>query len=315
MSFIDLSAWIVLAACAVATAVALAVARPLAADARRRVDRLVAGAASTAGEQTTGTARRRAGLEMVKRIFVFGLKHKWGVVSGPLILLLASAAASGATWLVAHLALGFPLWVSAALALSSAWAAPHGLVRFEQGRSEKRFVELFPEAIDMIVRLLRAGLPVSAAIQTVGREAPPPVGGVFATLADQIEIGIAFEDALRIGAERIGHADFQFFAAALALQHATGGNLVATLEILAEIIRRRRMVRLKARAATAEVRLSAYVLGAIPVFVFGALLTLNPRYLTPLIADPRGNVLLAVAVALLGAAFLTMRYLMRSILR
>ena len=244
---------------------------------------------------------------------MLGMPRKWGVSSRPLTFVLAGITAGGAAWLLSHSALGFPVWMAAPLVAAAAWIGPNVLAKMEQGRADKRFVDLFPDAIDMIVRMLRAGLPVSTAIRTVATESPAPIDGVFRALADEIDIGMSFEDALGIGSERIGLPDFRFFAAAVALQHTTGGNLVATLEILVEIIRRRRVVRMKAKAATAEVRMSAYVLGAMPFGVFGVLVILNPGYLTPLLTDRRGNIMLVVGVGLLLAAFLTMRRMMRSV--
>jgi tight adherence protein B len=99
----------------------------------------------------------------------------------------------------------------------------------------------------------------------------------------------------------------------VALQYATGGNLTSTLEILSDIIRKRRATRLKAKAATGEIRITAYTLGGIPVLTTGALLVIQPGYLTPLWTDPRGHLIIAMAGAFLLLAFLSMRMMMRSV--
>jgi tight adherence protein B len=169
-----------------------------------------------------------------------------------------------------------------------------------------------PDAIDMVVRVVRAGLPVGVAIRTVGQEAEPPLSTVFVKIADQADIGRPLGQALATTSETVGNPDFRFFAVAVALQQATGGNLTATLETLSEIIRRRRAVRLKARAATAEVRISGIVLGAIPFVVAGALLMVAPTYLAPLFADPRGNIILGLALLGLLLAGITMRAMIRN---
>ena len=109
---------------------------------------------------------------------------------------------------------------------------------------------------------------------------------IFTNLADQMAIGITFEDALAVAGERVGLPDFRFFVVAVALQRATGGNLASTLEILSEIMRKRRAMRMKAKAVTGEVRMSAYVLGSMPFFIIGGLLVMTPDYLQPLIAEP-----------------------------
>jgi tight adherence protein B len=132
-------------------------------------------------------------------------------------------------------------------------------------------------------------------------------------VANQIEIGAPIEEALDAASQQIALADFRFFTVAVALQHATGGNLAATLEILSDIIRRRRGVRLKAKATTAEIRVSAYVLGSLPILIVGALLLIQPGYLTPLFHDPRGHLIIAVAAGLLLLAAVSMRQMMRSV--
>jgi tight adherence protein B len=141
----------------------------------------------------------------------------------------------------------------------------------------------------------------------------PPINKVFSMLSKQIEMGVPLTGALTVIGERIGLSDFRFFTVAVSLQYATGGNLASTLATLADIMRKRRLVRLKAKAATAEVQLSAYVLGGLPVFVVAALLLINPSYLTPLLVDPRGHVIVGVAVFSLLLAFFFMRQMMRSV--
>jgi tight adherence protein B len=112
--------------------------------------------------------------------------------------------------------------------------------------------------------------------------------------------------------EELGLADFRFFAVTLALQRTTGGNLARTLETFGEIIRKRRAIRLKAVAATAEVRMSAMVLGGLPFAVVGILAVINPGYLAPMLSDPRGNVMIAAAVMSLVLGVGSMRWLVRS---
>ncbi len=172
---------------------------------------------------------------------------------------------------------------------------------------------VFPDCIDMIIRMLRAGLPIGAAVRAVGDEGPPPVSAVFTTLADQMAIGIPFGDALAQAGQRIGLSDFRFFAVAVSLQRATGGNLATTLDILSDLMRKRRATRLKAKATTGEVRMSAYVLGAIPFLVIGGLLVMTPDYLQPLMHDQRGKFIIAGAAFSLFMGFAIIRQMMRSV--
>ncbi len=256
----------------------------------------------------------RAMLEArMRRWFAAGLPHTWGMRAGLIPLGLMSLGGGGAAWLLVRSGLHFSPWIGGAISLAAFFFAPRMWLKREQGRAGQQFLTLLPDTIDMVIRMLRAGLPVTAAIRAVGIEAAPPVDLVFARIADQMGIGISFEDALAQAAERIGLPDFRFFAIAISLQRATGGNLATTLTILSEIMRKRRAMRLKARAATGEVRMSAYILGAMPFLVIGALLVADPSYLAPLISDPRGNVILGIATGMLIAGFAIMRQMMRSV--
>ena len=284
-------------------------------EVRKRVESAMKEIAARGPKEREHSSASPAESEVFRQIFTLGMPHNWGVHTSLLTLALVGLIAGGSAWVICHVTLGLPFWAALPLAVSAGWYAPRRLARMVQDKEDKRFLDQFPEAIDMIVRMLRAGLPVSVAIRTVAEEAAAPINGVFKSLADQSDIGVPFEDALGNASERIGLPDFRFFANAVTLQRTTGGNLAATLETLGDIIRRRGTVRLKARAATGEVRISAYVLASLPFLVFGALLIVSPSYLEPLLVDRRGNVILIIAILMLLMAFLTMRLMMRSAVR
>ena len=262
-----------------------------------------------------GPSRMRAGLMpglswigiWFRGVFAVGLPYRWGMRAGPMTLIATGLAGGGIAWILLHTLLHLSLWMAGPMTIGAFFFIPRLLLKRQQNSAEAAFLDLFPDAIDMVVRMVRAGLPLVAAIRTVGDEAAQPVAGVFATLADQVDIGIMLEEALTQAGNRIGLADFRFFAIAVSLQHATGGNVAATLEILAEIIRKRRATRLKAKSTTAEVRVSAIVLGSLPFVVIGGLLITSPAYLAPLVTDPRGNVIIGAAIISLSLGFLTMR--------
>ena len=251
-------------------------------------------------------------LDGLRSLFAFRMRRSWGVFANPVYLLVAGIVAAAGVWLLGGVARDLPGYVAPIGAAVSFFLVPRIILMMEQRRSDAQFAELLPDAIDMVVRMVRAGLPIDAAIRTVGQEANPPLNRVFAMIADQTEIGMALDQALATTSAKIGNPDFRFFAVAVALQQATGGNLAETLETLSQIIRKRRAVRLKARAATAEVRISAIVLGAVPFFVTGALLMVAPTYLDPLFADPRGHVILGSALLCLFLAGITMRTMIRN---
>ena len=246
-----------------------------------------------------------------RRLYAIGLPFQWGMRAGAATLVLVGLGGGGLTWILLHALLHLPLWLAGPLTLAALFFIPRQILKMQQNKAEQTFLNLFPDTIDMIVRMVRAGIPIMAAIRTVGEESLPPVAGVFTSLADQVEIGIMFEEALVQVGERIGLADFRFFAVAVSLQHSTGGNIASTLEILSEIIRKRRAARLKAKSTSSEVRVSAFVLGSLPILVIGGLLLTSPAYLAPLVTDPRGNVIIGAAIISLGLGFLTMREMMR----
>lgn len=267
----------------------------------------------SAGEKLWTRVRER-GRELLARprwLFVAGMKRSWGTESGTVTLVLVGLVSGFIAWVLLAFALHLSPLIAGPGALAGFLLVPRGLLRREQRRTEARFMEGFPDAIDMLVRVIRAGLPVAAAIRTVGREAAAPVSTVFTRVADEIEIGVPFDEALSNMAAHMGLTDFSFFAMAVSLQRSTGGNLAVTLETFSEIIRKRRALRLKAHAATSEVRVSALILGSLPFLVIGAIAVIAPAYLTPLIYDPRGNIILGVALSGLLMAALTMRWLIR----
>jgi len=266
-------------------------------------------------ERGVRAARWAAAGDQLKRVLCFGMRSSWGVRSSGRDLLIYGLVAGGVASLLVFALLKAPPALALGVAALFFFLVPRMVVTVEQARSEGEFIDLFPDAIDMVIRMIRAGLPITAAIRTVGTEAAAPVKDVFAAVGDQVDIGIPLEDALVNAGQQVQLVDFRFFTVAVAMQHATGGNLATTLETLSEIIRKRRAMRLKARAVTAEVRMTAYVLAIIPFFVVGVLLAFSPNFLAPLIEDRRGNIIAGAALLMLTLGFLSMRQMMRSALR
>jgi tight adherence protein B len=279
----------------------------------KRADLVVERATDRARETTPTSAQAvlQAITVRVRSIFSFGLRYRWGIKAGAAPLVALALVSGVVGWLLVRTLLHFSPWFGASAAIAGFFIIPRQYLARQQRREEDKFMNLFPASIDMMVRMVRAGLTIMGAIRTVGIEAPAPINKVFADLADQVDIGILFQDALTLMGERIGLPDFRFFVVAVSLQHATGGNIAATLELISDIIRKRRAIRLKAKATTAEVRVSSYVLGALPFVVIGGLLLLSPSYLAPLVTDPRGNAIVGAAVVLLILGFVTMREMTR----
>ena len=282
----------------------------------QRVNQMVIGGAAT-GRRTGAKGSDPAWITTLeaklRMVFEFGLTHRWGAQIPSFQLILVAVLAGSTIWSLTRVAVQLPLWLALPLTFAFFLVAPRILLMVQQNRTEKKFISLFPDALDMCVRMLRAGLPVSAAIRTIGVEGPPPVNQVFAVVADRVEIGIPLEEALRVTGKELGLDEFRFFAAVVALQRSTGGNLAQTLELLADMMRKRRAMRLKAKATTSEVRASAYILGSMPFLIVVALLVLSPDYLQPLFHDPRGHMVLGAAATSLALAFYTMHRLVKSV--
>ena len=172
---------------------------------------------------------------------------------------------------------------------------PHFYVSRRIKKRKLAFLRLFPEAIELIVRGLRAGLPVAESFVVVSREIPDPVGGVFLTISQQAGFGVPMEKSLADSAAMLGMTEFNFFVTTIILQRETGGNLGEILSNLSQVLRDRQMMKLKIGALSSEARASGYIVGALPFFVFGALSLISPEYLRPLFDDYRGNMWLGIA--------------------
>jgi tight adherence protein B len=172
----------------------------------------------------------------------------------------------------------------------------------------------FPDALAMIVRAVRVGIPLGEGIHTVAREALPPTGPEFAQLYDRIAIGVTLEDALHEMADRTGIAEYRFFATALALQGRTGGGLSEALEGLADVMRRRLALKARGLALAAEAKTSIGILASLPFVAGGALGVLNPHYIGRLFYEHGCQKVLFLAVGLLVSGLLVMRGMIRKAL-
>jgi tight adherence protein B len=162
---------------------------------------------------------------------------------------------------------------------------------FAVGRMIKKrinkFNSNFPDAIELMVRGLRSGLPITETLTVVASEVPGPVGIEFRMVSDKMKIGKTMEAALQDTADRLGTPEFQFFVITLAIQRETGGNLAETLSNLADVLRKRAQMKLKIRAMSSESKASAYIVGSLPFVVFGLVYMINPRYMGQFFTDDR----------------------------
>jgi tight adherence protein B len=180
---------------------------------------------------------------------------------------------------------------------------PHKVVSFKGNSRIKKFLLLFPEAIEYIVRGLRSGLPVTESMNMVGEEMAEPIGSIFASIGESVKLGITVEKALQDTARKLNSTEFNFFVTSIILQRETGGNLSEILNNLADVLRKRFMMRMKIKAMSSEAKASAYIIAALPFVVITALAFISPDYMVPLIDDHTGNLAAAGAACSLTFGF------------
>lgn len=190
------------------------------------------------------------------------------------------------------LLLPMPKWCAPFLAFAAAFGLPRWVVGFLAGRRTKKFVEAFPDGIDIIVRGIKSGLPVNDCMKIIGQETPEPLAGEFRLLVENIAMGVSVEQALEKMFQRMPTPEVRFFSIVLAIQQKTGGNLAEALGNLSVVIRARKMMREKIKALSGEAVASAGIIGSLPPAVIVLISLMSPSYITPLFTDQRGQLML-----------------------
>ena len=206
------------------------------------------------------------------------------------------------------------LWIGTRLGILSCLSiglllgvfVPHMVIGRMGKRRVAAFVALFPDAIDLIVRALRSGLPITEAIVGAGHEIADPVGAELRLVESGMRMGRDLDTLLWDVAKRIEAPEFRFFVIALSVQRETGGNLGETLANLADILRRRKQMKAKARAMASESRATTMILGGLPVVVCMVLMMTSPAYLMPLFHDVRGLIMDGIGVGMLTTGVVIM---------
>ncbi|HEX9963785.1 MAG TPA: type II secretion system F family protein [Allosphingosinicella sp.] len=182
---------------------------------------------------------------------------------------------------------GVPILLSLFLGLLAGVGLPHFIVGKLIKRRVTKFTSRFPEALELIVRGLRSGLPISETLGVVADELQGPIGDEFRTVSDKMKIGRTMEAALQDTADRLGTPEFQFFVITLAIQRETGGNLAETLANLADVLRKRAQMKLKIKAMSSESKASAWIVGSLPFIVFLLIWFINGKYMQTFFVDER----------------------------
>jgi len=196
--------------------------------------------------------------------------------------------------------------IATGIAYFAAWKYLTGKIH----KHMRKFIDLFPEAIDMITRSVRSGYPINTAMRMISDNMESPVKEEFKKVIDEISYGRTLPEALKRMAKRVPEPDVNFFVVVMSVQQETGGSLAEVLTNLSNIIRKRKQLRAKIHALTSEGRMTSYILAAIPIIEFSALYFMTPTYLAPLFTTTLGNVLLAVAGLLIIASQVVVRAMM-----
>ena len=202
---------------------------------------------------------------------------KYGVISLGVLLMVAGAL----------MLRGAPVLLAVFAGLFFGLGGPYFIVGKLISRRINKFNSNFPDALELMVRGLRSGLPITETLGIVASEITGPVGVEFRSVADKMKIGRTMETALQETADRMGTAEFQFFVITLAIQRETGGNLAETLSNLADVLRKRSQMKLKIKAMSSESKASAYIIGCLPFVVFTLVWFINPDYMGNFFVDER----------------------------
>lgn len=223
---------------------------------------------------TVAAKLRQAGVALDPRAF-------WAI--SVVVGLLVAAVAT----LVSHKPIiGLGLGFAAGLGL------PRWVVGFLAKRRAKKFTAEFPNAVDIIVRGIKSGLPVHDCLKIIGRESPAPLGLEFQRLVENVGMGVSLEQGLEKMYERMPTSELRFFTIVIAIQQRSGGNLAEALGNLSTVLRSRSLMREKIKAMSSEATASAGIIGCLPPGVMIMVSLVNPDYIGMLFSDPRGNVML-----------------------
>ena len=228
-----------------------------------------------------------------------------GVRITPSAVVLISVMGALMTGLLTYLLLPQPL-IALLVALGAAFA-PFGFLLHRRGRRLKKFEEMFPEALDLLSRAIRAGHAFQTAMGMVADELPEPVGPEFKKTFDQQNFGLPLRDALNELSERITLLDVRFFVTAVLIQRDTGGNLSEILDNLAHVVRERFKIQRQVRVHTAHGRFTGYVLLALPAALAVALSIINPDHMHLLFHERMGQIMLMGAIVMQTIGFVWIR--------
>lgn len=184
---------------------------------------------------------------------------------------------------------------------------PRWILKFMVSARQKKFTNQLADAIDMIVRGVKSGLPLNQCLRIISTESPEPLKAEFKNLVDGNAMGVPLEQNLQHLYERMPLAEVNFFAIVLVIQQKTGGNLSESLGNLSGVLRARKLMRAKVNALSSEAKASAGIIGSLPFIVMSLVYMVRPEYMALLFTTPTGNLLLGISATMMTTGILTMR--------
>ncbi len=194
---------------------------------------------------------------------------------------------------IVYVLMGYPPVGVLPVAITVGFGLPRYVVASMSKRRVNKFTKEFANAVDVIVRGIKSGLPVGECLNVIASESPEPVAGVFREIVESQKLGLSLDAALERAQEQMKTAEMQFFAIVLAIQAQTGGNLADTLQNLSNILRDRKKMADKVKALSSEAKSSAGIIGSLPFLMTALLYLVSPEYITPLFVDDVGHILIA----------------------
>ncbi|HWF63330.1 MAG TPA: type II secretion system F family protein [Rhizomicrobium sp.] len=198
-------------------------------------------------------------------------------------------------------------WVLILATFAVSLGLPRWVLGFLTARRKKKFTKEFANAIDVIVRSVRSGLPVNEALRIVARETPDPVGAEFTRLVDGLMMGVSMEQGLKKMHESMPTTEVGFFSTVMNIQSKSGGNLSEALANLAGVLRDRKRLEGKIKAMSSEAKASASIIGSLPPVVMGIVWLTTPNYISLLFTERMGNLMLAACLFWMGTGIMVMR--------
>jgi tight adherence protein B len=241
-----------------------------------------------------------------KKVTLRTLIQQAGLETSPNTFWIVSAVV-GLGFAIGPLMFGLPWFVAAGLGFVGFLGLPRWFLGFLRKRRQNIFLNDFADAIDVMVRALKAGLPVSESMKIIASESGPPVGPEFLEVVEGQRIGITIDQGIERMVERMPLSEVNFLAIVMTIQSKTGGNLSEALTNLSRVLRDRKKMKAKIRSVSQEAKSSAAIIGSLPFVIMGALTMLNPNYMSPLFQTSLGNVLLVASGTWMTIGVLVMR--------